>query len=347
MTARICSACSCGRALDVDAVDRRDREVDRELDRVVGPRQLLLALHLLGELRHPPLQLVRVAEESAEAFHAGDRRARGYADRMPTVEGAGVPLHYVERGHGPPVLLVHGLASDAEALAPVAAAVAAGGARAIAYDRRGYGAQRGARAVRRDDGRGAGRGRRRAPARARTPRPPSSPATASARSSRSTSSSATAASSAPPCSPTRSCSRSCPRRPSSCPRSARRSRRPCGPEARERAWRRSLGDRAEGAALERARAAHRGFFADYAGIATWSVTPPRAARDGDPGGRRHRPADAAAHRRCGRRAHRAAAVGRARPGRSTWPRPSPALLPLTRAVSRRDRGSRTSAARRA
>src|SRR6185295_11601339 len=128
------------RALDVDAVDRRDRQVDRELDRVVGPRQLLLALHLLGELRHPPLQLVRVAEESAEAFHAGDRRARGYAARMPTVEGAGVPLHYVERGDGPPVLLVHGLASDAEALAPVAAALAAGRARAIAYDRRGYGA---------------------------------------------------------------------------------------------------------------------------------------------------------------------------------------------------------------
>jgi pimeloyl-ACP methyl ester carboxylesterase len=59
---------------------------------------------------------------------------------MPTVEGAGVPLHYVARGDGAPVLLVHGLASDAEAMAPVASAVAAAGARAIAYDRRGYGA---------------------------------------------------------------------------------------------------------------------------------------------------------------------------------------------------------------
>jgi len=58
---------------------------------------------------------------------------------MPTVEGAGVLLHYGERGDGPPVLLVHGLAADAEALAPVAAAVAACGARAIVYDRRGYG----------------------------------------------------------------------------------------------------------------------------------------------------------------------------------------------------------------
>jgi pimeloyl-ACP methyl ester carboxylesterase len=58
---------------------------------------------------------------------------------MPTVEGAGVPLAYAERGAGPPVLLVHGLASDAAAQAPVAEALAAD-ARVIAYDRRGYGA---------------------------------------------------------------------------------------------------------------------------------------------------------------------------------------------------------------
>src|SRR5919197_866238 len=44
---------------------------------------------------------------------------REYAAPMPpTVEGAGVPLAFVERGEGPAVLLVHG----------------------IAYDRRGYGA---------------------------------------------------------------------------------------------------------------------------------------------------------------------------------------------------------------
>jgi pimeloyl-ACP methyl ester carboxylesterase len=59
---------------------------------------------------------------------------------MPTVEGAGVALAYAERGTGPPVLLVHGLAADAETMRPVAEALAAGGARAIAYDRRGYGA---------------------------------------------------------------------------------------------------------------------------------------------------------------------------------------------------------------
>jgi pimeloyl-ACP methyl ester carboxylesterase len=57
---------------------------------------------------------------------------------MPTVEGAGVELHYVERGAGPPLLLVHAIASDATALAPVAQALAPH-ARTIAYDRRGYG----------------------------------------------------------------------------------------------------------------------------------------------------------------------------------------------------------------
>jgi pimeloyl-ACP methyl ester carboxylesterase len=56
----------------------------------------------------------------------------------PSVEGAGVALNVVERGAGTPVLLIHGLASDAEALAPVAQALA-DEARVIAYDRRGYG----------------------------------------------------------------------------------------------------------------------------------------------------------------------------------------------------------------
>jgi pimeloyl-ACP methyl ester carboxylesterase len=59
---------------------------------------------------------------------------------VPTVEGAGVELHVTERGDGPAVLLVHGLASDGEALAPAAEALARAGARALVYDRRGYGA---------------------------------------------------------------------------------------------------------------------------------------------------------------------------------------------------------------
>jgi pimeloyl-ACP methyl ester carboxylesterase len=57
----------------------------------------------------------------------------------PSVEGAGVALNVVERGSGPVVLLIHGLAADAHALAPVAEALA-DAARVIAYDRRGYGA---------------------------------------------------------------------------------------------------------------------------------------------------------------------------------------------------------------
>jgi pimeloyl-ACP methyl ester carboxylesterase len=56
----------------------------------------------------------------------------------PRVEGAGVELAYAEQGTGPPVLLVHGIAADALALAPVTEALAAR-ARVIAHDRRGYG----------------------------------------------------------------------------------------------------------------------------------------------------------------------------------------------------------------
>jgi pimeloyl-ACP methyl ester carboxylesterase len=56
----------------------------------------------------------------------------------PSVEGAGVALNVVERGSGPSVLLVHGIASDAQALAPLADALAPL-AHVIAYDRRGYG----------------------------------------------------------------------------------------------------------------------------------------------------------------------------------------------------------------
>jgi pimeloyl-ACP methyl ester carboxylesterase len=57
----------------------------------------------------------------------------------PSVEGAGVALNVVERGSGPAVLLIHGLAADAQTLAPTAEALESG-ARVIAYDRRGYGA---------------------------------------------------------------------------------------------------------------------------------------------------------------------------------------------------------------
>jgi pimeloyl-ACP methyl ester carboxylesterase len=58
---------------------------------------------------------------------------------MPETEGAGVALHYTERGDGRPLLVIHGLASDAEAWSSQLDALAGAGARAIAYDRRGYG----------------------------------------------------------------------------------------------------------------------------------------------------------------------------------------------------------------
>lgn len=59
---------------------------------------------------------------------------------MPEVEGAGVALHYAERGAGSPLLVVHAMASDAAAWEPALDELAGAGARAIAYDRRGYGA---------------------------------------------------------------------------------------------------------------------------------------------------------------------------------------------------------------
>jgi pimeloyl-ACP methyl ester carboxylesterase len=59
---------------------------------------------------------------------------------MPYVEGAGVALHFRSHGEGPAVLLVHGMASDSQSWEPLAEQLAAHGLRAIALDRRGYGA---------------------------------------------------------------------------------------------------------------------------------------------------------------------------------------------------------------
>jgi pimeloyl-ACP methyl ester carboxylesterase len=91
-----------------------------------------LTLELLGELGHSPLKLLGVSEHAAKTFHA-TILAMG-----PSVEGAGVALNVVERGSGTAVLLIHGLAADAQTLAPLAEELAAD-ARVITYDRRGYG----------------------------------------------------------------------------------------------------------------------------------------------------------------------------------------------------------------
>ena len=82
-------------ALEVEPLDAGDRHVHGELDRVVGPGDLLRALHLLGELRHPPPQLVRVAEQSAEwVFRAHganctQRRAGHSTAALPTPRRTG------------------------------------------------------------------------------------------------------------------------------------------------------------------------------------------------------------------------------------------------------------------
>ena len=58
---------------------------------------------------------------------------------MPTMEARGVELAWSERGEGQPVLLVHETAGNGRAWEAVAEALA-GEARAISYDRRGWGA---------------------------------------------------------------------------------------------------------------------------------------------------------------------------------------------------------------
>src|SRR5687768_11605835 len=57
---------------------------------------------------------------------------------MPTLSARGVELSWSERGEGDPVLLVHETATGAAAWDPLAGALARG-ARAISYDRRGWG----------------------------------------------------------------------------------------------------------------------------------------------------------------------------------------------------------------
>ncbi len=57
---------------------------------------------------------------------------------MSHVPGLGVDLAVAQEGDGPPVLLVHGMAADGATWEPVRSALA-GAARVITYDRRGYG----------------------------------------------------------------------------------------------------------------------------------------------------------------------------------------------------------------
>ncbi|MDQ6751321.1 MAG: alpha/beta hydrolase [Actinomycetota bacterium] len=56
----------------------------------------------------------------------------------PVTEGAGVRLAYQERGSGPLVLIVHGMADDAQGQTELVETLCTS-ARVVAYDRRGYG----------------------------------------------------------------------------------------------------------------------------------------------------------------------------------------------------------------
>ncbi len=189
---------------------------------------------------------------------------------METVEGAGVALAYAEQGMGPPVLLVHGLASDAAAMAPLADALAPD-ARVISYDRRGYGAS------------GA-------------PEPYGGTSVEEQAEDAAALLRALGAAPAIVCGDgfgalvaldlakrhgglVRGIVASNPVLFALVPEateilSAQRAEleealRSGGPAAGVEAW---LGGRVDGEALDRARAAHRGFFADYAGLATWSAS---------------------------------------------------------------------------
>jgi pimeloyl-ACP methyl ester carboxylesterase len=190
---------------------------------------------------------------------------------MPTIEGAGVELAYREQGAGPSVLLIHAIASDSRALEPVASALAGAGRRAIAYDRRGYGASgapepydgttvseqaQDAVALLRELGAapalvvGDGWGALialdllvREPDLVRGVVAADPPAYAFVPEATEALSEQRAA--------------------------LERALVAGGPPAAVRAW---LDGRASGAALERAEHAHRAFFADYAGLSSWSVT---------------------------------------------------------------------------
>ena len=181
-----------------------------------------------------------------------------------------MPLSVFERGSGPPVLLIHGMASDGEALSPVAEGLA-DGARVIAYDRRGYG------------GSGAP-----SPYQATTVEEQAEDAAALLRSlveggavvagdgfgalvaldvaKRHGALVAGVVASNPPLFMFV---------PEATERLAEQRAeleeavRAGGPEAGVEAW---LGGRVQGEALARARAAHRAFFADYAGLASWPAT---------------------------------------------------------------------------
>lgn len=94
-------------------------------------RRFLLALValLLALVVLPPLLFALFPEEAPALPEPGRR--------IPV--GNGLAVNAVERGTGPPVVLVHGLPGSGYDWAPLTEALAARGHRVIAYDRVGYG----------------------------------------------------------------------------------------------------------------------------------------------------------------------------------------------------------------
>jgi pimeloyl-ACP methyl ester carboxylesterase len=187
-----------------------------------------------------------------------------------SVEGAGVALNVVERGAGPVVLLIHGLAADAQALAPTAEALA-GAARVIAYDRRGYGASGAPEPYRgttveeqAEDAAALLRGVDAAPALVCGDGFGALIALDLAKRHRAL---VRAVVLADP--PLFMFVPEATEHLAAQHAELERAVRERGPEAGVEAW---LGGRVEGEALARARAAHRAFFADYAGLASWPAS---------------------------------------------------------------------------
>ena len=157
-----------------------------------------------------------------------------------TAEGAGVALAYEIEGSGTPVLLVHDIASD-RAGVPVVP-----GARSIRYDRRGYGDSGapepyvGTTVMEQAEDAAALLGSLDVPAAVVAADPPLYPFVPEAN-----------------------------EELAEQRRVLQDSMATGGPDAAVEAW---LAGHADADAVERAKASHRGFFADYAGLASWPVT---------------------------------------------------------------------------
>jgi pimeloyl-ACP methyl ester carboxylesterase len=85
---------------------------------------------LLAGIALPPAYFALLGGKRSPEFPAGDRLVE-----LP----GGAKLNLTDRGRGPAIVLVHGLPGNGRDWMPLPERLAAGGARAIAYDRVGYG----------------------------------------------------------------------------------------------------------------------------------------------------------------------------------------------------------------